>query len=168
MKSRQSWGWRLRIRNRHVSVPAGRRAAWLHRLTTTLETACPQGRLELGSPPSVINIVALDVEDAIPTGAVIFERDLRPQLHQLFFGKLIPQPRIQIIGHVRRRVRHCVSQFNHQSFSIIERRYVVAGNGAQFLIAQTCFSAHGRIDVYSERTTNTRSSADFSQLNVAQ
>ena len=76
--------------------------------------------------------------------------------------------RIQLIRNIRRRVGQRVSQFNDQSFRIIEGRQIVAGNGAQLLIAQACFSAHGRIDVYSEGTPNTRCSANFSQLNVAQ
>jgi len=35
-------------------------------------------------------------------------------------------------------------------------------------MAQACFSAHGRIDIYSERTTNSVRGANFSQLNVTQ
>ena len=38
---------------------------------------------------ALIKIVALDVEEPIPTRAIIFERDLRSELHQLFLGKLI-------------------------------------------------------------------------------
>ena len=41
-------------------------------------------------------------------------------------------------------------------------------HSAQFVIVQACFSAHGRIDIYSERTTDPRRGADFSQLNVTQ
>ena len=113
-------------------------------------------------------MVAFDIEEPIPPGAIIFERDLRRQLHQLLLGKLLPQTRVQLIRNIRRRVGQRVSQFNDQSFRIVEGRQIVAGNGAQFLIAQACLSAHGRIDIYSERTTDTRSSANFSQLNVAQ
>jgi hypothetical protein len=35
-------------------------------------------------------------------------------------------------------------------------------------IAEARFSAHGRIDIYSERTTDPRRGADFSKLNVTQ
>ena len=45
---------------------------------------------------------------------------------------------------------------------------VVAEHSEQFGIAHAHFSAHGRIDVYSERTTDTRRGADLSQLNVTQ
>jgi hypothetical protein len=86
----------------------------------------------------------------------------------LFFGKLIAQTRIQIVGNIRGRFRQRVSQLNDQPLRIIEGCQIVAGNGAQFFIAQARFSAHGRIDVYSERTTDARSSAYFSQLNIAQ
>jgi hypothetical protein len=122
----------------------------------------------LRSRRSLIKIVALDNEEPIPPRAIIFKRDLRCQLHQLFLGKLVAQTRVQLIRNIRRRVGQRVSQFNDQSFRIIEGRQIVAGNGAQFLIAQTCLSAHGRIDVYSEGTTNTCRSANFSQLNVTQ
>ena len=52
--------------------------------------------------------------------------------------------------------------------SVIERRPVVAKSGAQLFIAEAGFSAHGRIDVYSEWTTDARRGAHFSQLNVTQ
>jgi len=115
----------------------------------------------------VIKIVALDVEESIPARTIILKRDLRCQLHQLFLGKLIAQTCVQLIRNIRRRVGQRVSQFNDRSFRFIEGRQIVAGNSSQFLIAQACFSAHDRIDVYSEGTTNTRCSANFSQLNVA-
>jgi hypothetical protein len=116
----------------------------------------------------MIKIIALDVKEPIPACAIILERNVTSQLHQLFFGKLVTQTRIQLVGNVRGRVRKGVSQFNDQSFSIIERRQVFPENCAQFLITQACFSAHGRINVYSKRTADARSGADSSQLNVAQ
>ena len=131
---------------------------------------CP--RLEVNNAPLalrfLIQIIALDVENSIPTGAIIFERDLPAQLHQLFFGKLVAQTLIQIIGDIRRRVCHGVSQFYDQSLDVIERRHVVVDNGAQFFIAQACFSVHGRVDVYLEWATDARRGPNFSQLNVAQ
>ena len=78
----------------------------------------------------IINIVALDVEKPIPPGAIILKRDLRRQLHQLLLGKLLPQTRVQLIRNIRRRVGQRVSQFNDQSFRIIEGRQIVVGNGA--------------------------------------
>ncbi len=47
-----------------------------------------------------VQIVALDVEKSIPAGAIILERDLSSQLHQLFLGKSIAQTRIQIVGNI--------------------------------------------------------------------
>jgi hypothetical protein len=38
----------------------------------------------------------------------------------------------------------------------------------QLFIAQAGFSAHGRIDVHSERTANAYCGADSPQLNIAQ
>jgi hypothetical protein len=113
-----------------------------------------------------IQIIAPNVENSVPSCAIILERDLRAQLHQLFFGKLLSQTRIQIVRDIRWRVCHRVSQLNGQAFCVIEQRSLVAEHSEQFGIAQARFSAHGRIDVYSEGTTDTRRGADFSQLNV--
>src|SRR5262249_5894798 len=109
-----------------------------------------------------------DLENSIPSRAIILKRDLCAQLHQLFFGELVSQTRIQIVRDVRGRVSHRVSQLKDQSFCVIEWGPVVAGHGEQFFVAKPCFSAHGRIDVYSERTSDPCRGADFSQLNVAQ
>jgi hypothetical protein len=89
-------------------------------------------------------------------------------LHQLFLGKLFSQTRIQIVRDIRGGVSHRVSQLDDKAFHLIEWRAVIAENGAQFFIAQTCFSADGRIDIYSERTINPRRGADFSELNMTQ
>src|SRR5262245_48755997 len=115
-----------------------------------------------------VQIVAVDVENSIPSCAIILERDLRAQLHQLFLGELFSQPRIQIVRYIRGRISHRVSQLNDQSFRIIEWRPLVAEHSEQFAIAQACFSAHGRINIYSETTTDPRRGSDFSQLNVTQ
>jgi hypothetical protein len=89
-------------------------------------------------------------------------------LHQLFFGKLIAQPCVQIVRDIRWRVAHRVRQLNDKAFRIVKRRPVVAKHSVQLIIVQAGFSAHGRIDIYSEKTTNPGSSADFSKLNVTQ
>ena len=65
-------------------------------------------------------MIALDVEDSVPTSAIILERDLRAQLHQLLIGKLFSQTRIQIIRDVCGRISHRVSQLNDKTFRIIE------------------------------------------------
>jgi len=64
--------------------------------------------------------------------------------------------------------RKSVSQVNDEPFRVIEKRQIIPKNGAQFLISSPCFSAHGRIDVYSKRTTDACCSPGFSELNVAQ
>jgi len=119
-----------------------------------------------GSRRSLVKIIASDVENAVPTCAIILKRDLRAQLHQLFLGKLVAQPRVQIIGNVRWRLCHGISQFNDQSLRVIKGRPVVAKSGEQLFIAEAGFSAHARIDIYSEGTTNPRCGSDFSQLNI--
>jgi hypothetical protein len=114
-----------------------------------------------------VQIIALDVKNSVPACAIILERDLRAQLHELFFRKLLSQTRIQIVRDIRGRISYRVSQLNDKAFRVIEWRAFVAEHGVQFFIAQAGFSAHGRIDIHSERTTDARRGADFSQLNVA-
>ena len=115
-----------------------------------------------------VQIIAFDVENSIPTCPIILERDLPTQLHQLFFGELLLQTRIQIIRDIRRRISHRVSQLNDQALRVIEGGSVVAEHSEQFVIAQARFSADGRINIYSEGTTDPRRGSDFSQLNVTQ
>jgi hypothetical protein len=115
-----------------------------------------------------VQIIALDVENPVPACAIVFERDLHAQLHQLFLGKLLSQTRIQIVRDICGCISHRVSQLNDKTFRVIERRPVVAEDIAQFFIAQACFSAYGRIDIYLERTTNAHRGSDFSKLNVTQ
>jgi hypothetical protein len=86
----------------------------------------------------------------------------------LFFGELIAQSRIQFVRDIRWRIGHRVRQLNDKAFRIIKRRPVVAQQSVQLVIVQACFSAHGRIDIYSEMATNPGRGADFSQLNVTQ
>ena len=62
-----------------------------------------------------VQIIALDVENSVPASAIILERDLRAQLHQLFFGKLLSQTRIQIVRDIRWRISHRVSQLDDEA-----------------------------------------------------
>ena len=84
------------------------------------------------------------------------------------FLRFVSLPRVQIVRDIRGRIGYRVRQLNNKTFRIIKRRPVVAEHSAQFVIVQACFSAHGRIHIYSERTTNPGRRADFSKLNVAQ
>ena len=113
-----------------------------------------------------VQVIAPYVENSVPAGAIILKRDLRARLHQLFLGELFSQPRIQIIRYIRGGISHRVSQLNDKAFRVIEWGPGMAEHSEQFVIAQSCFSAHGRINIYSERTTDPRRGSDFSQLNV--
>jgi hypothetical protein len=108
-----------------------------------------------------VQIIALDVEDSVPSCAIIFERDLRAQLHQLFLGELFLQTRIQIVRDIRGRISHRVSQLDDKAFRVIEWGPIIAEHSEQFVIAQACFSAHGRINIYSKRTSDPRRASDF-------
>lgn len=76
----------------------------------------------------MVQLVAADVEDPVPARTIIFKSDVRAQLHQLLFGKMLAQPRIQIIGNIDRRARHRVRQFNYQPLNIGEDAEVVTGH----------------------------------------
>lgn len=68
----------------------------------------------------LVQIIAFDIENSVPSCAIILERDLRAQLHQLFFGKLLSQTRIQIIRNIRGRISHRVSQLDDKAFRVIK------------------------------------------------
>lgn len=97
-----------------------------------------------------------------------FRTDLRAQLHQLFLEELFLQTRIQIVRDIRGRISHRVSQLDDKAFRVIEWGPIIAEHSEQFVIAQACFSAHGRINIYSKRTSDPRRASDLSQLNVTQ
>jgi hypothetical protein len=49
-------------------------------------------------------MIAADIEDAVPTRSIIFESDLRAQLHELFFRKVLAQPRVETVGNIPARL----------------------------------------------------------------
>jgi hypothetical protein len=61
-----------------------------------------------------------------------------------------------------------IRQLNHQFLIIREHRQIILHDGEQLLVAQNRFSANGRIDVNSKRTTHARSRAHFRDLNKPQ
>ena len=81
---------------------------------------------------------------------------------------MFPQTRIQIVRDVCGRTNHRVSQLDDKPFRVVERCAVIAGHSAQLLVTQDRFSADGRIDINSEKTTDPRGGTDFSQLDVTQ
>jgi hypothetical protein len=111
-------------------------------------------------------IIARHVENSVASSAIVLERDLSAQLHQLFFRKLLSQTRVQIVRPIRWRICHRISKLDDEAFRVIEWRSVVARHSDQFVRAEAGFSADGRIEIYSEGTTNPRCGSDFSQLNI--
>jgi len=76
----------------------------------------------------VIQLVTTDIEDSIEAGAVVFKRELRAKLEQLLRGEFLSQARVEIVGHVRRRVCHLVGEFNHQTLHVREYREIILDN----------------------------------------
>jgi len=138
-------------------------------VTTDTSSEVPLvGISQLGLKIPAVQLITLDFKNTIQAGAIILKRDLRSQLQQLFFREFIPQASVQIIRNIRWRADHCVGQFNHQTLDLIELCQVIAYERAQLLISQSCFSADGRIDVYSKRTADSCRCSHFCQLNVTQ
>jgi len=81
---------------------------------------------------------------------------------------MLAEPGIQVVRDVRRRLGHRVREFDQQAFHIGEYTQIIAGQGEKLLVSQSCFSANGRIDVYSKRTADPGGGAHLGQLNVAQ
>ena len=75
----------------------------------------------------MIEVVAADVEDAVETGAVVFESELGAQLEELFFGEFVAQTGVEFVGDVGRRVSHRVGEFDHQALDFGEHGEVVSG-----------------------------------------
>ena len=123
--------------------------------------------------PSVVlargeETVAAYVEDAVEASPVVFKGNLPGKLQQLFLRELFAQTGIEIFGDIGRSHGHCISQLDDQTLQIGENGEVPVRKSAQFFVAQARFSAHGRINVYSERAADARGGADFGQLDVTE
>ena len=78
------------------------------------------GPLKIDTHFRPIEFIAFDVENAVPARAVVLKRDLRGELHQLLFGELVAEARVQVIGDVGGRLHHGVGQFQNQPLRIVK------------------------------------------------
>jgi hypothetical protein len=98
-----------------------------------------------------IQRVAPDVEDAIEARAVVLEGDVRGNLDHLLFGELRAQLAIELVGNVAWRLHHLVRECQCELLTLGKDRVIPLRDRREFVIAETDFSADGRIDVDSKR-----------------
>jgi len=100
-------------------------------------------------------VVTLDLEGAVETGSEILQGDRSRQFDNLGGGEESLQFFKHRVGNIRRRPAHAFSVTQHRLLAAIE---MLAGleyrNIFQLFVANPGLSAHGRVDIHSERTTD--------------
>jgi hypothetical protein len=100
-------------------------------------------------------VVTLDLEGAVETGAEILQSDCRRQFDDLSGIEIALQFFKHRVRHFRRRPGHTLGITQHRFLAAIEIR---AGfeyrNILQLCLADAGISAHGRVDIHSEGATN--------------
>src|SRR5581483_6584849 len=97
--------------------------------------------------------VAFDPECAVEAGAEVLERDRLSQLHDL----LVAEPRANIgenfVRYIRGRARHPLGVPKHRLLAGVEVRTALkVSEGLELIVGYSGVSAHGRVDIDSERT----------------
>jgi hypothetical protein len=100
-------------------------------------------------------VVTLELEGAVETGAEIFQGDCRGQFDDLSGSETALQFFKHRVGDFRRCPAHALGIMQHRFLAPIEMR---AGceyrNILQLYVADAGISAHGRVDIHSEGTTD--------------
>jgi hypothetical protein len=98
----------------------------------------------------------------IEAGAVVFPRDRGSQLHEFGFVEPLTQAGKERVGNFHWRPRHCIRIFKHETLKCreIEIDAIVRQVG-DLLAADAYFSADGRTDINSKRTTHQRRHAQL-------
>jgi hypothetical protein len=100
-------------------------------------------------------VVTLELEGAVETGAEILQGDCRGQFDDLSGSETALQFFKHRVRHFRRRPGHALGIMQHRFLAPIEMR---AGfeyrNILQLCVADAGISAHGRVDIHSEGATD--------------
>ena len=108
--------------------------------------------------------VALDLQRAIEASAEILERDCLRQFDHLLIVKLRADLGEHLIGNLRRRTGHSLGIAQERFFPPIEARTrFEISERFELLVGNARVSAHGRVNVDSERTSNYLSGAHESE-----
>jgi hypothetical protein len=73
-----------------------------------------------------VQVVTAYVKHAVQASAKVFKGNLSGQFHQLLFGKLSQQARIQVIRNVGWRPCHLVRELDDKALEIVENREIMA------------------------------------------
>ena len=100
-------------------------------------------------------VVTFNLEGAVESGAEILQCDCRRQFDDLCGCEEGLQFFKHRVGNFRRRPGHAFGIAQHRPLAVIK---MLAGfeyrNIRQLFVANTGLSAHGRVDIHSEGTTN--------------
>jgi hypothetical protein len=117
--------------------------------------ALGQGTLGKGAEFAFGEAFRLDVVDAVETGARIFPGDDGRQFDQLALGEMTTQGGVEFVGDVGGRAGELCGEAKDDFFDVVE---VGAGLESRqvlkLLLGDALFSAHGRVNVDSKRTTD--------------
>jgi hypothetical protein len=112
----------------------------------------------------LIEIFAAKTEHPVGACPIVFPRNGCSQFHQLRSGKPLLQSPTQLLCNFRRRGRQGVRQFQDQLFLGREKVTLsVPVEVADLIVAQTCASAPGRVNVDSKRTLHQLGGANLRQ-----
>jgi hypothetical protein len=100
-------------------------------------------------------VVTIDLESAVETGAEILQGDRRGQFDNLAAGEAALQFFKHRVRHFRRRPGHTLGIMQHRFLAPIEMRAAFEyRNILQLCVADAGISAHGRVDIHSEGATD--------------
>jgi len=85
------------------------------------------------------------------------------ELDQLFFGKMLTQLGIELIGHIRRRIGHRVRHAEQSGLRWREAFKAPAVDGGDLVVGTPVHSAAGRIGVDSERASDAHRRPQYHQ-----
>ena len=112
----------------------------------------------------LIEPLAAETKYAIGTRPIILPGNRPTQFYELRSGEALAQPLAQTVGHLGRRGRHCICQFQHQLLVGIKQvAFAMPVKIADLLFTQACRLTCGRVDVNSKRTLNQLGRSNLSQ-----
>lgn len=109
---------------------------------------------------NMVEALRLHVEGPVQPRPVVLLRDIGGDLNQLFLAEMLAQFCKQLIRDVRRGRALAISEAKERLLRGRESLETAVNDGGDLVASEAIFSADGRIDVHSKRTTNPRGRAD--------
>jgi hypothetical protein len=100
-------------------------------------------------------IVAFNLERAVEARTEILERNGRSEFHHLLIGEMLAEFSEDRIGDLGRSARHALGIAKDRFLVAIEMRArIERGERLELIVSDAGVSAHGRVDVHSERASD--------------